>query len=148
MAAIFTADYEGIYSISRKAMGVVCGPAEQNQEAHSKEADQELMECDHTLFGHLSAPDGCFLEMNVDSLLLLLSQLNKITMESLVKGCTAGGCKRRTINLKEISHRGIRRILDGVAVRFGHYGDVDFGCWDYEHKRPEGLHSRPGWQLH
>uniref|UniRef100_A0A1A7YVW5 Uncharacterized protein n=1 Tax=Iconisemion striatum TaxID=60296 RepID=A0A1A7YVW5_9TELE len=147
MAAVFTADYEGIYSISRKAMGVVSGPAEQNQEAHSQENDQEQMECDDKLFGHLSAPDRCFLEVNVDSLLLLLSVLNKTTMEASVKGCTAG-CKRRIIKVKEFSHRGISRILDRIAVRFGRYRDVDFGCWDYEHKRPEGLYSRPGWQLH
>lgn len=36
MAAVFTADYEGLYSMPRKAVGVVCDSAQQNQEAHSK----------------------------------------------------------------------------------------------------------------
>lgn len=36
MAAVFTADSEGLRSIHRKAVGVVCGPAQQNQEEHSK----------------------------------------------------------------------------------------------------------------
>lgn len=36
MAAVFTADYEGLYSIHRKAVGVVCDSAQQNQELHSK----------------------------------------------------------------------------------------------------------------
>lgn len=36
MAAVFTADYEGLHSIHRKAVGVVCDSAQQNQEAHSK----------------------------------------------------------------------------------------------------------------
>lgn len=35
MAAVFTADYEGLYSIHRKAVGVVCDSAQQNQEPHS-----------------------------------------------------------------------------------------------------------------
>lgn len=36
MAAVFTADYEGLYSIHRKAVGVVCDSTQQNQEPHSK----------------------------------------------------------------------------------------------------------------
>lgn len=41
MAAVFTADYEGLYSIHRGAVGVVCDSAQQNQEPHSK-ANQQV----------------------------------------------------------------------------------------------------------
>lgn len=40
MAAVFTADYEGLYSIHRKAVGVVCDSTQQNQEAHCKVKQQ------------------------------------------------------------------------------------------------------------
>lgn len=50
--------------------------------------------------------------------------------------------------LQESFHSGISRILDRILVRSGHYRDVVFECRDYEHKRPEGLRSRPGRQLH
>ncbi len=36
MAAVFTADCEGLYSIHRKAVGVDCDSTKQNQEPHSK----------------------------------------------------------------------------------------------------------------
>lgn len=36
MATVFTADYEGLYSIHRKAVGVACDSAQQNQEPHSQ----------------------------------------------------------------------------------------------------------------
>lgn len=36
MATVFTADYEGLYSIHRKAVGVVCDSTQQNQERHNK----------------------------------------------------------------------------------------------------------------
>lgn len=36
MAAVFTADYEGLYSMPRKAVGVVCDSTQQYQEARSK----------------------------------------------------------------------------------------------------------------
>ncbi|KAK1877682.1 Fatty acid synthase beta subunit aflB, partial [Dissostichus eleginoides] len=44
MAAAFTADYEGLYSIHKKAVGVVCDSTQQNQEPHSKVNQQEQMD--------------------------------------------------------------------------------------------------------
>lgn len=41
MAAVFTADYEGLYSIHRKAVGIVCDSTQQNQEPDRKVNQQE-----------------------------------------------------------------------------------------------------------
>lgn len=146
MAAVFTADYEGLYSMPRKAVGVVCDSAQQNQEAHSK---KQMDGNGKPLWRH-SASARTFHFTGVRRALPLQKKcvLSNNTMESSIKGCTTGGCVRKSIKLKEFFCSGISRTLDRIVVQCGLYGDVVYGCWDYEHKRQTGLLSRPRRQLH
>ncbi|KAF6727773.1 hypothetical protein FQA47_006930 [Oryzias melastigma] len=145
MAAVFTADDEGLYSVHKKAVGVVCGSAQQNHEAHGKEQANNK---DKFLWQGL-VPNGPFHFIPVRVATALQCRVSKSSaMGSSVTGQKAGRCKRKTIKLKECFRSGTARTLDRTIVQGGLYGDGAHGCRDYEHKREKEPHSRPRRELH
>lgn len=138
MAAVFTADYEGLYSIHRKAVGVVYDSAQQNRKPHRKE---QMDGKDKLLWRHSAFARPCHF-MGVRGMLPLLQPnvLNNRAMDSSLNGRTAGGRTRKAFKLKEFFCSGVNRGLDLIVVQCG--------LWDYEHKQQRGLLSGPGRQLH